>query len=123
VSGRRALALRRFKEEAVLAHVVRFPPTISMQLVSLLGHCLISVQFWWQPCKGGLVGNKVSCVVGTVCCLVGFEVLNAFVRCLPWLLTAAGFLLRKCRIHAHPLWGAVSCIALVAVPCVCTILL
>jgi hypothetical protein len=28
VSGRRALALRRFKQEAVLAHVVRSPPTI-----------------------------------------------------------------------------------------------
>jgi hypothetical protein len=29
VSGRRALALRRFKEEAVLAHVVRSPHTIT----------------------------------------------------------------------------------------------
>jgi hypothetical protein len=29
VSGRRTLALRRFKEEAVLAHVVRSLPTIS----------------------------------------------------------------------------------------------
>jgi hypothetical protein len=29
VSGRRALALRRFKEEAVLAHVVRSPPTMT----------------------------------------------------------------------------------------------
>jgi hypothetical protein len=28
MSGRRALALRRFKEEAVLAHVVRSPPTM-----------------------------------------------------------------------------------------------
>jgi hypothetical protein len=28
VSGRRALPLRRFKQEAVLAHVVRVPPTI-----------------------------------------------------------------------------------------------
>jgi hypothetical protein len=27
VSGRRALALRRFKEEVVLAHVVHSPPT------------------------------------------------------------------------------------------------
>jgi hypothetical protein len=29
VSGRRALALRRFEEEAVLAHVVRSPPTLA----------------------------------------------------------------------------------------------
>jgi hypothetical protein len=31
VSGRRALAMRRFKEEAVLAHVVHSPPTMSVQ--------------------------------------------------------------------------------------------
>jgi hypothetical protein len=30
MSGRRALALRSFKKEAVLAHVVRSPPTLGM---------------------------------------------------------------------------------------------
>ena len=35
VSERRALALRSFKEEAVLARVVRYPPTLtSMNVIS-----------------------------------------------------------------------------------------
>ena len=33
MSGRRALALRSFKEEAVLARVVRSPPTLSSQSI------------------------------------------------------------------------------------------
>jgi hypothetical protein len=31
VGGHRALALRRFKEEAVLAHAVRSPPTVKIE--------------------------------------------------------------------------------------------
>ena len=37
VSGRRALALRSFKEEAVLARVVRSPPTLSSQSITWSG--------------------------------------------------------------------------------------
>jgi hypothetical protein len=44
-SGRRALALRRFKKEAVLAHMVRSPPTLL---------------WWWVLGEWQLVGVVVG---------------------------------------------------------------
>ena len=39
MSGRRALALRSFKEEAVLARMVRSPPTLSSRSIIESGKC------------------------------------------------------------------------------------
>jgi hypothetical protein len=66
VSGRRALALRRFKEEAVLAHVVLFPP----YHVLLIHKNHNKWGIWSYPMPALMFAADVPCCSFCLCCQI-----------------------------------------------------